>query len=121
MLAFTEYLLSRARIEDAQEAMRWLLGSLSNRGWEDLVPLLVVLALLAPAIVAAGPPMRALELGDDAAYGLGLRVERARLGLILLAVGARLDHHRRRRPDRVHRPHGAADRAPDRAHRRHRR
>ncbi len=87
MLAFTEYLLSRARIEDAQEAMRWLLGSLSNRGWEDLVPLLVVLALLAPAIVAAGPPMRALELGDDAAYGLGLRVERARLGLILLAVG----------------------------------
>jgi iron complex transport system permease protein len=86
MLSLIDYLLSRARIEEAQEATRWLLGSLNNRGWEDVVPLVVGLAVLLPAAAAAGPSLRALELGDDAAYGLGLRVERARFWLVSLAV-----------------------------------
>jgi iron complex transport system permease protein len=86
MLSLIDYLLSRARIEEAQEATRWLLGSLNNRGWEDVVPLAVALAILLPAAAAAGPSLRALELGDDAAYGLGLRVERARFALVALAV-----------------------------------
>jgi iron complex transport system permease protein len=86
MLSLINYLLSRARIEEAQEATRWLLGSLNNRGWEDVVPLLITLGVLLPAVVAAGPALRALELGDDAAYGLGLRVERARFWLVGLAV-----------------------------------
>jgi iron complex transport system permease protein len=86
MLALIDYLLSRARIEEAQEATRWLLGSLNNRGWEDVTPLAIGLALLLPAAAAAGPWLRALELGDDAAYGLGLRVERARFALVALAV-----------------------------------
>jgi iron complex transport system permease protein len=86
MLALIDYLLSRARIEEAQEATRWLLGSLNNRGWEDVTPLAIALALLLPAAAAAGPWLRALELGDDAAYGLGLRVERARFALVALAV-----------------------------------
>ena len=42
----------------------------------------------------AGRALRALELGDDAAHALGVRVERARLGLVALAVGARLGQHR---------------------------
>jgi iron complex transport system permease protein len=86
MLALIDYLLSRARIEEAREATRWLLGSLNNRTWEDVAPLAIMLALLLPAAVAAGPALRALELGDDAACGLGLRVERARFGLAALAV-----------------------------------
>jgi iron complex transport system permease protein len=86
MLALINYLLSRARIEEAQEATRWLLGSLNTRAWEDVAPLAIALALLLPAAVAAGPSLRALELGDEAAYGLGLRVERVRLGLVSLAV-----------------------------------
>jgi iron complex transport system permease protein len=86
MLAMIDYLLSRARIEEAQEATRWLLGSLNNRTWEDVVPLGIALAVLLPAAAAAGPSLRALELGDDVAYGLGLRVERARFCLVALAV-----------------------------------
>ena len=86
MLALTDFLLSRARVEDAQEATRWLLGSLNNRTWEDVVPLLVVIVVLLPGMIAAGPALRALELGDESAHGLGLRVERARLGLVGLAV-----------------------------------
>ena len=39
MLALNDYLLSRARIEDAQEATRWLLGSLNGRTGTTSAPL----------------------------------------------------------------------------------
>ena len=86
MLSITDYLLARARIEEAQEATRWLLGSLNGRGWEDATPLLVALALLLPAAVPAGRTLRALELGDETAHALGVRVELARLSLVALGV-----------------------------------
>ena len=86
MISIIDYLLSRARIEDAQEATRWLLGSLNNRSWEDVGPLVISLLVLLPAIGAAARPLRALELGDDAAHALGVNVERARLGLVGLSV-----------------------------------
>ena len=85
LISVTDYLLARARIEDAQEATRWLLGSLNGRNWEDVVPLAISLAVLVPLAIPAGRALRALELGDDSAYALGLRVERSRLAL----VGAR--------------------------------
>ena len=56
MISIIDYLLSRARIEDAQEATRWLLGSLNNRSWEDVGPLVISLLVLLPAIAAAGAP-----------------------------------------------------------------
>jgi iron complex transport system permease protein len=86
MLSIIDYLLVRARIEEAQEATRWLLGSLNGRDWSDVVPLLIGLGLLLPVAVPAGRVLRALELGDEAAHALGVRVERARLGLVALAV-----------------------------------
>lgn len=86
MTAGTEYLLARARVEDAQEGLRWLFGSLNGRTWQDALPLAVGLAVLLPCAVPAGRSLRALELGDDAAHGLGVRVERARIGLVALAV-----------------------------------
>jgi iron complex transport system permease protein len=82
-----DYLLARARIEEAQEATRWLLGSLNNRGWDDVVPVAIVLAVLLPALVPAVRSLRALELGDERATGLGVRVEFARIALVGLAVG----------------------------------
>ncbi|HWK26475.1 MAG TPA: iron chelate uptake ABC transporter family permease subunit [Solirubrobacter sp.] len=86
LLSIVQYLLARARIEDAQEATRWLLGSLNGRTWEDALPLALALAVLAPLAVPAARVLRALELGDDAAHALGVRVERARLALVGLAV-----------------------------------
>lgn len=85
-LALNDYLLSRARVEEVQEAMRWLLGSLNGRTWDDVRPLALGLVLLLPLATLASRPLRLLELGDDAAHGLGLGVERARIGLIALAV-----------------------------------
>ena len=86
MYSITDFLLARARIEEAEEATRWLLGSLNARDWSDVTPLAIGLALLLPATIPAGRTLRVLELGDDAAYALGARVERGRLALVGLAV-----------------------------------
>lgn len=42
--------------------------------------------VLVPAVVVVAGPLRILELGDDAAGGLGVRVNGARLALVLIAV-----------------------------------
>lgn len=87
MLSLVDFLLARARIEDAQEATRWLLGSLNDRTWDDVRPMAIALGLAVPALPWAARALNALELGDDYAAALGVRVERSRLVLILLAVG----------------------------------
>ncbi|MFD0823785.1 FecCD family ABC transporter permease, partial [Micromonospora zhanjiangensis] len=73
------YLLTRAPLMDAARAMRWLTGSLDGRGWSDALPLLTVLAVVTPAVLlGCGPALRMMELGDDAASGLGVPVRRLR-------------------------------------------
>ncbi|RKS77006.1 iron complex transport system permease protein [Actinomadura pelletieri DSM 43383] len=85
--ALNAYLLSRAEVNAAQSASAWLIGSLNARGWEDLGPLVAVLALLLPCVALLGRDLRMLELGDATAGGLGVRVERSRLALMAVAVG----------------------------------
>ena len=82
----TSYLMTRAEIYDAQRAMVWLTGSLNGRGWDQVRPLAWALGLLAPVAVALGRHLRMLDLGDDAAAGLGTRVEGVRSGLLLVGV-----------------------------------
>jgi iron complex transport system permease protein len=86
------YLLTRARIGDAAQAVRWLTGSLDGRDWPDAVPLAVAVAALAPVVLAGGRALRVLEMGDDTACALGVRVERLRLvqlgAAVLLAASA---------------------------------
>lgn len=83
----TSYLLTRAEIFQAQQATVWLTGSLNGRGWDHVRPVFVVLVVLLPLTLALGRQLRALQLGDDAARGLGTRVETARCGLIVSGVG----------------------------------
>lgn len=82
----TSYLLTRAEIFDAQRATVWLTGSLNGRGWEHVRPVAVVLIVLVPTAIALARPLRLLELGDDTARGLGVRVEVARGALLLVGV-----------------------------------
>ncbi|MBU2167622.1 MAG: iron ABC transporter permease [Alphaproteobacteria bacterium] len=73
------------------EVMAWLLGSVQNRGWGDV---LWVTAALVPAGVLAGlsaPGLKALSLGDETARTLGLPLDRLRLLALIaasLAAGA---------------------------------
>ncbi|MFB7665022.1 FecCD family ABC transporter permease [Kitasatospora sp. NPDC056138] len=81
------YLLTRARLMDAARAVLWLTGSLDGRGWQDAVPLLSVLAVLTPAVLlGCGRALRMIEMGDEAAGGVGVPVERLRLVLLAAAV-----------------------------------
>ncbi|GLW62908.1 ABC transporter permease [Actinomadura rubrobrunea] len=81
------YLLTRAQIIEAAQAMLWLTGSLDGRDWADAAPLLAALAVLVPLVlVGCGRQLRMLELGDDAAHGLGVPVERVRALLLASAV-----------------------------------
>jgi len=82
----TSYLLTRAEIFDAQKATVWLTGSLNGRGWEHVGPVTAALVVLIPVAVALARHLRVLELGDDTARGLGVRVEASRGALLLIGV-----------------------------------
>ncbi|MFJ6213283.1 FecCD family ABC transporter permease [Streptomyces sp. NPDC092296] len=80
------YLMTRAEVYTAEQAMVWLTGSLAGSDWSRVRPLLGCLAVLVPAAALAARTLPALTLGDDFAKGLGVRVERGRLALILTGV-----------------------------------
>jgi iron-siderophore transport system permease protein len=85
-LAAVEFLLTRSDVRDAQTAMVWLVGSLGSAQWDEIAVLGLALGLLAPLAGLLAPALRALQLGDDAARGLGEHAERVRLGLVAVAV-----------------------------------
>ena len=80
------YILSRAAAWDLQTAMQWLTGSLNGATWDAVLPLAVTSLVLVPLLLAQGRGLSLLQLGDDAAASLGLRVGRTRVVLILCAV-----------------------------------
>lgn len=83
----TSYLLDRAAQWDLQEAMRWLTGSLNGADWTATVPVVIALVVLGPVLLGHGRALSQLQLGDDTAAALGVRVERTRLIAIVAAVG----------------------------------
>lgn len=84
--AVTSWLLTKAQIFDAARAARWLSGSVEGRGWDDVQPLWIAMAILVPVALALARQLRVLELGDDAAVALGGRVQRVRGVLLLVGV-----------------------------------
>lgn len=84
--ALTEYLMLRAAKEELQRAGVWLVGSLNGRGWEQVAPLAIMLTLLVPAALILRQSLRGLQLGDDAAAGIGVRVNVAKAALIVVGV-----------------------------------
>jgi iron complex transport system permease protein len=86
LTAITSWLLTQGRVLEAQRAVVWLTGSLNARGWEHVRPVAVGLVVLVPVTIYLARHLRTLELGDEAARGLGTRVEAARGGLLLTAT-----------------------------------
>lgn len=79
------YLITRAGELDALAAGFWAAGSIRRVDWESLRSALPFAVLLMAAVAWAAPTLRGLELGDDAAAALGVRVQRSRL--LLLGLG----------------------------------
>ncbi|MDQ3151147.1 MAG: iron chelate uptake ABC transporter family permease subunit [Actinomycetota bacterium] len=87
LVSATSWLLIIADVTDAGRATVWLNGSLNARGWEHVVPVSLALLVLVPAALLLVFVLGALQFGDDTARGLGVRVNRARTALLLVAVG----------------------------------
>lgn len=84
--AVVHWLLLRAQIFHAQDAMVWLSGSLNPATWSQLRVLAVVVAIGLPLLAFASTRLRVVELGDDAAIALGVRPPRVRASVTLLVV-----------------------------------
>ena len=86
LVALNSYLISRARLDAAQAAAVWLVGTLNGRTWQYVQLLGLGLVVLLPPLLLLSGRLRMLEMGDDSAQSLGVRVGRSRLLLVVLAV-----------------------------------
>lgn len=86
-VAGTELLMTSLPLVEAGQALRWLTGSFAARTWGDAGRMAGWFVLFALLLLPMRRGLLALELGDEAATGLGTRVAAARGALALLATG----------------------------------
>lgn len=84
--AFNGWMIKAADLNVAMSAAIWGAGSLNGLGFDQLVPVAIVLLFIMPLIILLARPMRQLEMGDDAARASGANANRTRALLIVLGV-----------------------------------
>ncbi|MFC3803534.1 FecCD family ABC transporter permease [Cohnella sp. GCM10012308] len=67
-------------------ALLWMTGSLWGRGWDQVPPLVVLIAIMSVIAMANARKLDILQLGDALSQSLGLLVRKERLWLLLLSV-----------------------------------
>lgn len=80
------WVLLRADIYKAQDALVWLTGSLGSVSWDEIARLGVVVAVGLPLLTVVTRQLGVLGLGDDMAAGLGVRADRLRMLITALVV-----------------------------------
>ncbi|MEJ3403448.1 iron chelate uptake ABC transporter family permease subunit [Rathayibacter sp. YIM 133350] len=80
------WMLTRADVRDARQALVWLVGGIGDVAWPEIVSALVALAVLCVLAGFVGRRMPLLQLDDDTARSLGVDAARARAASIVLAV-----------------------------------
>ena len=81
------FLTVKFPVEIVRPAEFWLMGSLTGSNWRDVTVLLVTVAVLVPGAAILARLLRTMQLGDDVTRGLGVPLERLRLGLIVVGCG----------------------------------
>ncbi|MQL48846.1 iron chelate uptake ABC transporter family permease subunit [Photorhabdus khanii] len=84
--ALNGLLLVKGNLDNAVMANLWLAGSLNARTWVHVFPVLTGVVLLVPLVLFMARKLSIIEMGDDIACQLGVRVERVRLIMIFCAV-----------------------------------
>lgn len=84
--ALNSLMLVKGNLDNAMMANLWLAGSLHARTWMHVYPVLIGLMLLLPIVLVLKRGLSMIEMGDDIATQLGVRVERVRLSMIFAAV-----------------------------------
>jgi iron complex transport system permease protein len=80
------WLLTLGDVTQVGPAIAWLAGSLHASTWPRVVGVGAALALAVPALLIWARRLDVLVLGDDTAGGLGVRVDRTRVLLLMLAT-----------------------------------
>jgi iron complex transport system permease protein len=90
MQSVIQYVFTRVDEYDAQLVLRWLTGSVNGVAWQTIRLLAIALAVLLPATWWLCRSLRASQLGDDTAAGLGVSRTCSELlllmGVVLVAV-----------------------------------
>lgn len=84
--AGTTVMMLFGEITDVQAAYVWLTGSVYGRNWEHVYALGAWLIVCLPVAFVLARALNVLNIGDDTAKGLGLRVEWARGLLLIVSV-----------------------------------
>lgn len=84
--AMISFMLTFGQVTLVERAMVWLVGSVYASDWSDVQAILPWLAVCLPLAVLSARDLNALNLGEDLAQGLGLRVVAQRGLLLLIAV-----------------------------------
>jgi iron complex transport system permease protein len=85
MRALIDWMLIRADIRDVGRAQAWLVGSLDARTWSQVCSTGSITAVAGLFALGCAFALRAVQLGDDVALGLGVRLGVTR-GLLLVAA-----------------------------------
>lgn len=80
------YLLTRIPEKLVPHAYAWTVGSTNARTWEHVALGAAALALTIPVALVLTRSLRGLEMGDDLAASLGVRVRTVRLGAVGLGA-----------------------------------
>ncbi|MCF8604581.1 iron ABC transporter permease [Gordonia sp. HY442] len=86
MHALITWMMVRADIDQVGQAQTWLVGSLDARTWDQVIGTGVLTAIAAVVAIVAAFALRAVQLGDDVAQGLGVGLGRTRAVLLIAAV-----------------------------------
>lgn len=89
--SLNQWIILKLKLHQAVTAAIWQQGTLNGLRWEQVGPVLVCVAIALLGVVAIGPQLQVLQMGDDVAGALGVSPERARLayfgaGVLLIAV-----------------------------------
>jgi len=84
--AAISFFLLRANQYDVPAALRWMSGSLSGVGMQEIPGLLITVVIFGSIIILCGRYLKILELGESSAVTLGIHTNRTRLILVLCAV-----------------------------------
>lgn len=86
LVSVIHWVMVRADIYQAHEAMVWLTGSLNGATWSEIRVLALIVAVTLPLLLYVGSHLQVVELGDDLASGLGRPPRATRSRAIALVV-----------------------------------
>lgn len=86
LASFNHFLVLRAELDVAMAAAVWGAGTLNGLTLQSVTPVGILVVLVSALLLASSSQLRMLQLGDDLCRALGMRVERTKLLLVVLAV-----------------------------------